>query len=301
MNTGIANATICSDEVLTRPMPTRPLGQTGWNASRLTMGGVKWDTQGTDAEAVAILHRAMELGVNTFDTAHLYGAGESERRLGIAMQGRREEFWINTKSMDRTYDGAMQQMEMSLKRLKVDYVDLMFVHGVDHQEDCDQILEQHSVLEAMQELKAAGKIRHIGVSGHWVRQIQCHLLREFPFEAVLFPIGLFNEAHNYSFLTTTLPTAKSLGIATLGMKVFGVGRVKHTADVEPYLRFGMQADVDSMVIGCDSIAQLEQTVGMIKSYPPPLTADEVRSFYPEALRVTQEWDAGEFDWVSGYK
>ena len=301
MSISILNPRNFSDEILARPMPTHPLGKTGWNASVLTMGGVKWDTQSTDSEAVAILHRAMELGVNTFDTAHLYGGGESERKLGLAMQGRRDQCWINTKTMDRTYDGAMRQMELSFQRLGVDYVDLMFVHGVDHQDDCDQIMGLNSVLKAMEEMKSAGRIRHIGVSGHWVRQIQCFLLREFPFEAVLFPAGIFNEAWKYSFLHTTLPTAKSLGIATLGMKVYGVGRVKHTANIEPYLRFSMYSGVDTMVIGCDSIAQLEETVGIIKSKPDPLSAQSVMALYPEALDVTQSWDEGEFNWVSGYE
>ena len=164
--------------LLNRDMPTRPLGRFGWNASALTMGGVKWDTQCTDSDAVAILHRAMELGVNTFDTAHLYGAGESERKLGLAMERRRDHYWINSKTMDRTYDGAMRQIEISLQRLQMDYVDLMFVHGVDNQEECDQILGPNSVLKALEEMRDAGHIRHIGVSGHWVRQIQCRLLRD---------------------------------------------------------------------------------------------------------------------------
>ena len=64
-------------------MPTRPLGSFGWNASALTLGGVKWDTGCTDVEAIALVHRAFELGVNTFDTAHIYGDGESERKLGL--------------------------------------------------------------------------------------------------------------------------------------------------------------------------------------------------------------------------
>ena len=65
-------------EVLNLPMPMKPLGQTGHMASALTLGGVKWDTKCTDTEAVALVHRAIELGVNTFDTAHIYGDGESE-------------------------------------------------------------------------------------------------------------------------------------------------------------------------------------------------------------------------------
>jgi predicted aldo/keto reductase-like oxidoreductase len=73
--------------VMTAPMPTRPLGRTGWQASVLTLGGVKWDTQLPAGDAVALIQRALELGVNTFDTAHGYGDGESERRLGRPLRG----------------------------------------------------------------------------------------------------------------------------------------------------------------------------------------------------------------------
>ena len=97
-------------------MPKRPLGRFGWNASVLTLGGVKWDTLRTDEEAVSLIHRAIELGINTFDTAHLYGNGESERKLGLALDGVRNQVWVETKVIDRTYDGAMKQMEASLKR-----------------------------------------------------------------------------------------------------------------------------------------------------------------------------------------
>src|SRR5438128_1349002 len=104
------------DDILTAPMPTRPLGSFGWQSSIITLGGVKWDTLRSDDEAVALIHRAIELGVNTFDTAHAYGNGESERKLGLALQGIRDRVWVNTKIMDRTYDGAMKQMEESLNR-----------------------------------------------------------------------------------------------------------------------------------------------------------------------------------------
>src|SRR5262245_32590198 len=99
-------------DLLTLPMPTRPLGRFVWNSSSITMGGVKWDTLRTDEDAVELVHRAIELGINTFDTAHAYGNGESERKLGLALEGVRHKVWVNTKTMDRTYDGAMRQIEV---------------------------------------------------------------------------------------------------------------------------------------------------------------------------------------------
>jgi aryl-alcohol dehydrogenase-like predicted oxidoreductase len=101
---------------MTAPMPTRPLGKTGWQASVLTLGGVKWDTQLPAGDAVALIQRALELGVNTFDTAHGYGDGESERRLGQALCGASQPVFVSTKITDRTRDGARRQMDTSLQR-----------------------------------------------------------------------------------------------------------------------------------------------------------------------------------------
>ncbi len=289
-----------ASDLQTAPMPTRPLGPFGWQASVITMGGVKWDTQLSDDDVAALMHRAIELGVNTFDTAHGYGDGESERKLGIALDGIRDRVWLNTKTMDRTYDGAMRQMEISLKRLRTDVVDLMFVHSVDNEDDYRQIMAPNSVLKAMEEMRDAGHIRHIGVSGHWVKDVMGRLIQEYPFEAALFPVGLFNRAYNYSFVDTVLPIARERNMAVLGMKVYAAGRVKHTRSVEPYLRYSLNLPIDTAVLGMDDLAQLEENVRIAKSSPPPLSESDLQEFLPEALAVTRSFDDGEFSWVSGY-
>jgi uncharacterized protein len=281
-------------------LPQRRLGPFDWNASVLTLGGVKWDTQCSDVEAVELIHRAFELGVNTFDTAHAYGEGESERKLGLGLEGLRDRVWLNTKTGDRTYDGAMREMEVSLKRLRTDRVDLMFVHSLDNQEQFDQILAPNSVLKAMEELRDAGIIRHIGVSGHWVKHVMARIIQEYPFEAVLFPVGLFNQAYGYSFLEEVLPVARERNMAVLGMKVYGVGRVKHARSVEPYLRYSLTQPIDTAVIGCDSIVQLEETVGLIRQGLEPLSQQEQEALYSECREITRSFDDGEFNWVSHY-
>src|SRR5439155_27197663 len=96
-----------------------------------------------------------------------------------------------------------------------------------------QIVAPNSVLKAMEELKGAGSIRHIGVSGHWVRDVMARLIQEYPFEAVLFPVGLFNTAYAYSFVDTVLPVARERNMAVLGMTAYAAGRVKHARSVEP--------------------------------------------------------------------
>lgn len=292
--------TAAQEDVIDAPMPMRPLGNFGWKASILTLGGVKWDVLRTDDEAAAIVHRARELGINTFDTAHAYGNGESQRKLGLALEGVREQVWVNTKTMDRTYDGAKRQIETSLERLRTDYVDLLFVHSLDNEEHYRQILAPNSVLKALEEFKAAGHVRHIGVSGHWVRDVMAKIIQEYPFEAVLFPVGVFNLAYQYSFVDTVLPIAKERDMAVLGMKVCAAGRIKNVHDIAPYFRYSLNLPIDTEVVGMDTLAHLEENVRLAKSGLAPLDAAEVEALLPEALAVTQEWDAHEFNWVEGY-
>jgi aryl-alcohol dehydrogenase-like predicted oxidoreductase len=100
---------------------------------------------------VALIQRALELGVNTFDTAHIYADGESERRLGQALRGTSQPVFVSTKITDRTRDGARRQMDTSLQRLGMDRVDLMFVHGLDDEEDypMGDSLQDRSVLSVV--------------------------------------------------------------------------------------------------------------------------------------------------------
>lgn len=295
-----SNRTPHADDALRRPMPTRPLGRTGWNVSRLVLGGVKWDTHLSEAEAVRLIRRAVELGVNGVDTAHGYGGGESERRLGLALEGLRDRVFVSTKTGDRSYDGARREMDESLRRLRMERVDLMFVHALDDAEDLRRATGPRGVLRAIEEYRAAGRIRFVGASSHWHRESLWKLMEEYPLDAVLFAGGLFNQAYGYDYLERTLPLARARGIATLSMKIFGAGRVKHAQDITPYLRYALHSGVDAFVIGADSITQLEQTVAIVKSGPPPLTPDEQRALYPECLRITRAWDRGEFNWVSHY-
>jgi aryl-alcohol dehydrogenase-like predicted oxidoreductase len=136
------------------------------------------ETKRRESPDAAMIQRALELGVNTFDTAHGYGGGESERRLGQALRGARQPVFVSTKIIDRTRDGARWQMDTSLQRLGMDRVDLMFVHGLDDEEDYRKVVGPNSVLRAIEEFRSAGRIRLVGVSGHWYRQNMERILAE---------------------------------------------------------------------------------------------------------------------------
>lgn len=287
--------------MITHSLPTRPAGSTGRSVSRLTVGGVKWDSRIPEAEAIDLLTHALERGVTSFDTAHAYGGGESERRLGLALQGRFSDVFVSTKITDRTRQGAKDQLRISLERLGTDHVDLVYVHSLEDDGDFDRVTGEDGPLRALRECREEGLLDFIGVSGHWYRDNMRRLIDVEPLDALLFPVGLFNRAYGHDYTSTVLPAARAKGIATFGMKVLGAGRAQHVADIGPYLRYSLQQPIDSLVIGCDSRSQLDQLVEIIVSEPPSLSDAQCDALAEECRRVTQDWDKGEFNWVSHYK
>ena len=147
-------------------MITTRLGKTGLEVSRVGIGGIPLQRP-TEDEAIKVVHRALELGVNFIDTAA--GYGNSEERIGralAALVGRRDQVVIATKSGRPSKEGATTELERSLKRLRTDYIDLWQLHNVSSFEKYEQVLGPGGAIEAAQEALQAGKIGHVGISGH---------------------------------------------------------------------------------------------------------------------------------------
>ncbi|MAE62977.1 MAG: aldo/keto reductase [Phycisphaeraceae bacterium] len=176
-------------------MKYRRMGRTGLKMSEISLGS--WITYGgttPDDQAISCIHRAFDLGINLFDTADVYARGEAERVLGRAVQGLpREQLIIATKCRSRMWDGPLgegvsrkhivEAVEASLRRMKIDYIDLYQVHAVDTETPIDE------TLRAMDLLARQGKILYVGCSNFSAVQL-CdanHLARErqwFRFDCV---------------------------------------------------------------------------------------------------------------------
>ena len=138
------------------------LGKTGLKISRLGFGGIP--IQRTDAATTKELMKVMvEKGINYIDTARGYTVSESY--LGEALEGYRDKFILATKSMERNKDGMAADIETSLKNLRTDYIDIYQVHNPSL-EQLEQVMAPGGALEALIEAKEAGKIGHIGLTGH---------------------------------------------------------------------------------------------------------------------------------------
>lgn len=166
-------------------MEYRILGKTGLKISRMGFGGIP--IQRIDAEGTkALVHQLRQAGVNFIDTARAYTV--SEEYLGYALEGIRQDFVLASKTMSRTKEAMAADIDKSLQNLRTDYIDLYQIHNIPP-EQFPQIMAPGGALEALREAKAAGKIRHIGVTAHSLDTFRLALEQDWV-ETVMFPYNL---------------------------------------------------------------------------------------------------------------
>jgi aryl-alcohol dehydrogenase-like predicted oxidoreductase len=167
-------------------METIPFGRTGHSSSRVIFGAAALGSMRQD-KADALLELLLAHGVNHIDTAAMYG--DSELRVGAWMERRRDDFFLATKTHERTAAGARASLERSRERLRSDVIDLIQLHNLVDERDWETALGPGGALEALEEAKARGQVRFLGVTGHGTRVAAMHLrsLERFPFDSVLLP------------------------------------------------------------------------------------------------------------------
>ena len=165
-------------------------GSTGHSSSRCLFGAAALGKVDQDRANVA-LDVLLEHGVNHIDTAASYGNGESEKRIAPWMTEHRSDFFLATKSGQRTYDDAKAEFEGSLERLGVDSVDLIQLHNLTDPDEWRTAMGENGALKAVVEARDAGLTRFIGVTGHGLQVASMHMksLDEFPFDSVLLPLN----------------------------------------------------------------------------------------------------------------
>jgi len=191
-------------------IPYRELGRTGEKVSLVGIGGYHLGTQGDPNESIAIIRKALDEGFNFLDNCWDYNGGESEIRMGKALQdGYRDKAFLMTKIDGRTKSGATTQIEESLRRLQTNHIDLLQFHEVIRDTDPDRVFAAGGALEAVLEAKKAGKIRFIGFTGHKSPEIHLKMLNaaaehHFSFDTVQMPLNVM-DAHYDSFEKKVLP------------------------------------------------------------------------------------------------
>ena len=274
------------------PLPTRPLGKTGHEVSLLCLGGQATLEEGDRRdEAIAIINRAIDLGVNYIDTASLYGGGASEQCIGEVMKGRRKEVFLASKTDDRTYDGSMRRLERSLKRLQTDHLDLWQLHNIKTETDVDFILSREGAVRALERAREEGVVRFGGVTGHADPGVLRRAVEEYPFDVVLMALNAADR-HEASFIDNLLPVAAGKSMGILGMKIPSRGRIFRDTGIrtmEQAMRYVLTLPVSGVVIGISSLKELEEDARIAREFRP-YTEEEMRAleqltlpYYEEAL------------------
>lgn len=270
-------------------MPTRNLGRTGFRVGIFSLGGqAAIERPDNAAVAVPLIERALDLGVNYIDTSARYGGEEerwSERYIGEVMARRRREVFLASKTHDRGRDGSLRHLERSLALLRTDHLDLWQIHNLARAEQVEQIFAPGGAMEALLEMRDQGVVRHLGVTGHADPEVLLEAIRRFPFDALLLALNAADR-HHLSFSKTLLPAAVEREMAIVGMKIPARGLLLDSwrppvepghrfADSRPgtlamaeAMRYVLSLPVSTVIVGCDTISQLEENVAIARAFTP---------------------------------
>ena len=276
-------------------MPTRNLGKTGFRAGIFGLGGQgALEKVNNEAVALPMIERAFELGVNYYDTSAIYGGPErwSEQYLGKALKGRRDEVFIASKTKERTRDAALRNLEVSLKLLNTDHLDTWQLHDVGTSEDVDAIFGKGGAIEALMQAREQKMVRFLGVTGRFRPEALMECIRRFPFDTVLMGLNAADQYH-YSFAKELLPMAVEKQMGIIGMKVMARGRILSSWTPPPIevqkaswegtgaiattpgtltkhetTFYTLSLPISTAIIGCDSVAQVEECVQLARSFTP---------------------------------
>lgn len=251
-------------------MPTRNLGRMGYKVGLFSLGGESALKQPDNQEqAVSIIHRALDLGVNYLDTAPWYGLPErwSQRYIGEVMKTRRKEVYLATKTHDRTYDGSMRLLEDSLNLLHTDRIDAWQLHRLSYPKDNDEVFGKNGAMKALLEAREQGVVRNLGITGHTDPDVLMEAIRRFDFDQILMA---FNAAdpHHLSFTEKLLPLAVERRMGIIGMKVPARGRLLGTITMREAMDYVLSYPVSTVIVGCDDVAQLEENVELARTFNP---------------------------------
>jgi predicted aldo/keto reductase-like oxidoreductase len=229
---------------------------------------------------MTLIRRAIDLGVTFLDNCWDYNDGDSEVRMGNALQeGYRQRVFLMTKIDGRTKASATAQLEQSLRRLQTERIDLVQIHEVIRDTDPDRCFGPNGTIEALTEAQRAGKLRFIGFTGHKDPAIHLKMLdtakkHGFSFDTVQMPLNVM-DAHFRSFRRSVLDVLVANGIGVLGMKSMGAGDIIRSGVVsaEECLRYALSLPTSVVICGMDSIEVLEQNVRTAQRFLPYTEAE----------------------------
>jgi predicted aldo/keto reductase-like oxidoreductase len=280
-------------------MPYRTLGNTGEEVSAIGLGGWHLGLKQVDEPlSFRIVRSAIDQGITFMDNSWDYNDGLSEIRLGKALRdGYRDKVFLMTKIDGRSKQAAARQLEESLRRLQTDHIDLVQHHEVIRYEDPHRIFDEEGANVALVEARQAGKLRHIGFTGHKDPCIHLHMLETaqehgFRFDTVQMPLNVM-DAHYRSFQRLVLPELIHDQIGVLGMKPMANGIILKSNTVSPIecLHYALNLPTSVVITGIDRLELLDQALEAARTFEP-MSHAEVDALLARTARAAAR---GEFE------
>ncbi|MEH2154117.1 aldo/keto reductase [Nostoc sp.] len=280
-------------------MQYRVIGSTGEKVSAIGLGGWHIALKHVDEQlAIRIVRTAIDRGIIFMDNSWDYNGGVSEIRMGKALRdGYRDKVFLMTKIDGRSKKEATKQLDESLKRLQVDYIDLVQHHEMIRYEDPHRIFDPEGANAAFVEAQEAGKLRYIGFTGHKDPHIHLHTLEVaaahgFKFDTVQMPLNVM-DAHYRSFAKLVVPELVKQNIGVLGMKSLANGILLRSKTVTPIecLHYALNLPTSVVITGIDSMEILEQAFEAVRTFQP-MNDEQVRSLLAKTAEAASR---GEFE------
>ena len=262
-------------------LPRRSLGRTGVSVTMLGVGG--WHIgRMNERDAEATIEAAMQGGVRFFDSAESYQSGRSERYLGrFLVPGYREDVFLMTKTTAGTGATAQRHLEDSLRRMRVDYLDLWQAHALSSPSDARSRIS-NGVLDVMLRAKERGQVRFIGFTGHSDPNAHRQMLQETDaFDCCQMPVNVADLSYR-SFTTGVLPTLVEQKMGVIAMKTLANGGffggsthgqhgsnpkvVPNRISIREALSFVWSLPVTVLVTGPDNVAQMKEKIALARSF-----------------------------------
>lgn len=280
-------------------LPTRPLGRTGAKVSILAFGcGSRFLMYEDEAEALAILHHAIDNGITYLDTAYAYGDGESETRVGKVMAKRRKDVWLATKIPDRSRDEFLRRLEGSLKRLQTDHVDLLHIHGLGHADDLAKIEAPNGAMKGLLEAREQKMTRAIGMTCHASGDVLAQAIERHDLDCVQMAL---NASQNGRFEELALPAARAKNLGVIAMKVTGqeflLGAAAGKSDINDLLRYSLSLPVTAAVVGMPRKEMLDHNIPEARRFAqfPESDMDRLRKSLQPSREGLEKNLSGHFD------
>jgi predicted aldo/keto reductase-like oxidoreductase len=228
------------------------LGKTGLKVSRIGFGGIPIQ-RCTGDTAIAIVKRCLDYGINFVDTAAAYT--NSEERIGKALDGRRNEVIIATKSTERTKEGLEKHLFQSLQRLNTDYIDIYQFHGVNDPANLAMVTDTDGPMTVIRDAQRKGLVRHIGITSH-NKDAAIAAVQSGRFETIMFPFNYMAPEPGLE----VLPLARERGMGFIAMKPFEGGMLGNASIAFKYL---LQYPDVFPIVGIERLHEIDEIVAVL--------------------------------------